>query len=157
VVELNAAHYPLLLLDLGGADRTPEDFRAAFAGFHDANRRARETRKHWVLVATTAKPPDAVERRLIAEQAKRFEAPDRKLCALTVIVIANPILRSIATAIGWMVNLGSVATAPTPSAAVDLAIEHLRKLGTECPRGTAARASQWFRRNEWAPAARRSS
>jgi hypothetical protein len=80
--------------------------------------------------------------------------PDRALCALTVIVISSPIIRSIATAIGWMVNLGSVATAPTTSAAVDLALEHLRKLGTECPKGTGTRASQWFRRNEGAPSPR---
>ncbi len=151
VIELHAAHFPLLLLDLGGAGRTREDFHAAFAGFHEANRRARETGKRWVLIAATEKAPDAVERRIIAEEAKRFPPPDRTLCAVTVLVIPNAVIRSIVTAVGWLVQLGSVAAAPTTSAAVDLAIEHLRKLGYDCPKDTAESASQWFRRNERVP------
>ena len=71
-IALEITHFPILLLDMGRAGRTPEDFRAMFDGFRQANRRAIAENTRWVLVATTQEVPTAVERKMIVDESNTF-------------------------------------------------------------------------------------
>jgi hypothetical protein len=134
---------------LGGSDRTPDEFRQAFAHFHDANRRARAEGKRWVLVAVTESPPNAIERKVIAEESNKFSPEDQKLCAASVLVIPNSIIRSVVTALGWMMQtMSPLVPAPTTAAAVDVAVERLRAIGIDCTAEEAGHAKRWFQQNE---------
>jgi hypothetical protein len=149
VVRLEVGHFPLVLLDLGGSERTPDEFREAFAQFHDVNRRARAEGKRWILVAVTESPPNAIERKIIAEESNKFSPDDQKLCAASVLVIPNGIIRSVVTALGWMIHtMSPLVPAPTTAAAVDVAVERLRTLGIDCSAEEAGHARRWFQQNE---------
>jgi hypothetical protein len=149
VVRLEIGHFPLVLLDLGGSERTPDEFREAFTQFHDANRRARAEGKRWVLVAVTESPPNAIERKIIAEESNKFSQDDQKLCAASVLVIPNSIIRSVVTALSWMIpTMSPLVPAPTTAAAVDVAVERLRALGIDCTAEEAGHARRWFHQNE---------
>jgi hypothetical protein len=149
VVRLEVKYFPLVLLDLGDSDRTPDEFRDAFGQFHEVNRRARADGRRWVLVAATESPPGAIERKVIAEESNKFTREDQKLCAASVLVIPNGIIRSLVTALGWMIpNMSPLAPAPTTDAAVDVAIERLRAIGIDCPKEEGYGAKRWFQRSE---------
>jgi hypothetical protein len=149
VVRLEVGHFPLVLLDLGGSERTPDEFREAFAHFHEANRRAKAEGKRWVLVAVTDGPPNAVERKIIAEESNKFSPADQKLCAASVLVIPNSIIRSVVTALSWMIaSMAPLVPAPTTAAAVDVAVERLRAIGVHCSAEEAGLAKRWFQQNE---------
>jgi hypothetical protein len=149
VVRLEVKHFPLVLLDLGDSDRAPDEFREAFAHFHEVNRRAKAEGKRWVLVAATDSPPSAIERKIIAEESNKFSREDQKLCAASVLVIPNGIIRSIVTALSWMIpNMAPLVPAPTTDAGVDVAVERLRAIGIEYPKGEAHSAKRWFERSE---------
>ena len=148
MIELEAGTFPLVLLDMGRAGRKPEEVRGMFFFFHDAKRRAIAEKVHWVLVAVTADVPHAVERKIIAEESNTFSASDLEYCAASVLVIPNGIVRAAMTALSWMnTKMAPLAAAPTTSAAVDIAVERLRAVGTFCPNLVAVRAKQWFQRN----------
>lgn len=152
MVELEAKHFPLVLLDLGGSERTPEELRSVFVGFQEVNRLARAERKRWVLVATTDSPPNAVERKIIAEESNKFSKEDHALTLTSVLVIPNGIIRSVVTAISWMLrSTAPIAAAPTISAAVDLAVDRLRSNGFALPQLQAEHAKRWFLRKESIP------
>jgi hypothetical protein len=149
VVRFEAKHFPLVLLDLGDSDRAPAEFREAFARFHDVNRRARAETRRWALVAVTDTPPSAVERKVIAEESNKFDRDDQKLCAASVLVIPNGIIRSLVTALSWMIpNLAPLVPAPTTGAAVDVAVERLRVIGVDCPKEDSYAAKRWFQRSD---------
>jgi hypothetical protein len=48
-------------------------------------------------------------------------------------------------------KMAPLASAPTTSAAVDLAVERLRDVGLDCAPGNVDQAKRWFLRNESAP------
>lgn len=149
MIQLEATHFPLVLLDLGGVGRAPEELRGTFAGFHEVNRRAKAEGKRWVLIAVTESPPNAVERKIIAEESNKFTAADHALTVVAVLVIPNGIIRSVMTALGWLMpKMAPVAAAPTTSAAVDVAVERLRAIGLDCSPEEVGRAKHWFLRNE---------
>jgi hypothetical protein len=149
VVRFETKHFPMVLLDLGDSDREPDEFRGAFAHFHEVNRRSRAEAKRWVLIAVTDSPPNAVERKIIAEESNKFSREDQKLCAASVLVIPNGIIRSLVTALGWMIpNMAPLAPAPTTAAAVDVAVERLRAIGIEYPKDEAHYAKRWFQKSE---------
>jgi hypothetical protein len=149
VVRLETAHFPLVLLDLGGSERAPDEFREAFAQFHEANRRARAEGRRWVLVAVTESPPNAIERKIIAEESNKFSPEDQRLCAASVLVIPNSIIRSVVTALSWMIpTMAPLVPAPTTAAAVDVAVERLRAIGIDCTAEEAGHARRWFQQKE---------
>jgi hypothetical protein len=149
VVRLEVGHFPLVLLDLGDSERTPDEFREAFAHFHEANRRAKAEGKRWVLVAVTDSPPNAIERKIIAEESNKFSPEDQRLCAASVLVIPNSIIRSVVTALSWMMqNMSPLVPAPTTAAAVDVAVERLRAIGIDCTVEEAGHAKRWFQQKE---------
>jgi hypothetical protein len=151
VVQLETEQFPLVLLDLGGSDRTPDEVRATFAGFHPIHRRARAEGKRWALVAVTRSPPNAVERKILAEEANKFPREDQALIAVMVLVIPDGIIRSVVTALTWMLRVATpLAAAPTPTAAVDVAIERLRAIGLDVPQTEIAQAKRWlYATNPW--------
>jgi hypothetical protein len=155
VVEFEAKYFPLVLLDLGGSDRNPEELRGAFARFHEVNARAKAEGTRWVLVAVTDTPPSAIERKVIAEESNKFSKEDHALTVAAVLVIPNGIIRAMVTAIGWMTRTAPMAAAPTTSDAVDLAVERLRGFGLDCAQQQADGAKGWFLRNVSAPKERR--
>ncbi len=156
MIALEAGHFPLVLLDMGGAGRKPEEVRGMFAVFHEAKRRAMAEKVRWTLVAVTEDVPNALERKIIAEESKKFSPSDIEYCAASVLVIPNGIVRAAMTALSWMnTRMAPLAAAPTTSAAVDIAVERLRVVGTFCPELEAIRAKQWFQRNESNPRVRR--
>ena len=152
MVELEAKHFPLVLLDLGGSGRTPDELRNVFAGFQEVNRRARAEARRWVLVAVTESPPNAVERKIIADESNKFSKEDHALTVAAVLVIPNGIIRSVVTAISWMLRaMAPLAAAPTTSTAVDMAVARLRSIGLDVPQQQADQAKRWFLRKESIP------
>jgi hypothetical protein len=152
VVEFETRHFPLVLLDLGGSDRKPDELRAVFGRFREVNERARAEGKRWVLIAATDSVPNAIERKVIAEETNKVSKEDHALTLVAVLVVPNAIIRSALTAIGWMTRTTAPMTAaPSPSAAVDVAVERLRAIGIECSQQRAERAKAWFLRKAPAP------
>jgi hypothetical protein len=152
VIALEAKHFPLVLLDLGGSERSPDELRDVFAGFREVNRRATAEGKRWVLVAVTDTPPSAIERKIISEESGKFSAADHALTLAAVLVIPNGVIRAVVTALTWMIpKMAPLASAATTSAAVDLAVERLRAIGIDCPTELTDPAKQWFLRNEAMP------
>jgi hypothetical protein len=152
MVELETKHFPLVLLDLGGEGRTPDDLRGVFAGFRDVNGRAAAERRRWALIAVTDTPPNAVERKVISDESNAFSPAEHALTVAAVLVIPNSIIRTMITALGWMIpKMAPLASAPTTSAAVDLAVDRLRAVGLDCTAGDVDQAKRWFLRNESAP------
>jgi hypothetical protein len=147
VVQLEDAHFPLVLLDLGRAERSPEEVRAIFDGFHTIRRRCIAERVRWILVATAEDMPTAVERKILVDESNKLTRAEHELCVACVAAIPNGFVRGIITLLGWMVpNVRPVAAAPTTDLAVDMAVDRLREVGIEVPLEQAARAADWFHR-----------
>jgi hypothetical protein len=120
-----------------------------FAGFHEVNRRARGEGKRWSLVGKTECPPNAIERKVIAEESNKISRQDLTLNVASVLVIPNGIVRAVVTGLSWMIpHMAPVAAAPTPSAAVDVAVERLRAVGLDVSQLEVVQAKRWFLRNE---------
>jgi hypothetical protein len=152
MVQLEAKHFPLVLLDLGGTGRTPDDLRGVFASFRAVNDRATTERRRWALIAVTDTPPNAIERKVISDESNKFSPAEHALTVAAVLVIPNGIIRSVITALSWMIpKMAPLASAPTTSAAVDLAVDRLRAIGLDCAPGNVDQAKRWFLRNESAP------
>jgi hypothetical protein len=147
VVELEVAHFPLVLLDMGRAERSPEEVRAIFDAFHTIRGRCLAERARWILVATTEDMPTAVERKILVDESNKLTRPEHELCVGCVAVIPNGFVRGIITLLGWMVpNVSPVTAAPTTDAAIDMAVDRLRDAGIAVPLEQAARAADWFHR-----------
>jgi hypothetical protein len=149
MILLEAKHFPLVLLDLGGPGRTPDDLRGVFAGFREVNGRASVERKRWALIAVTDTPPNAIERKIISDESNKFSPAEHALTVTAVLVIPNGIIRSVITALGWMIpKMAPLSSAATTGAAVDVAVERLRAIGLDCKREDVDQAKRWFLRNE---------
>jgi hypothetical protein len=146
MIAFSMAEYPLVLFDMGGGDRTPTQLRAAFAGFRNVNDRARGTNSRYVIIAITRLTPTAQERRIIAEEANRFSAADRALCACAVIVVQNSLVRGVMTALGWLMPSfrSIIELVPSTGRAVEVAASRLQALGTPIGAEQIARVTQWF-------------
>jgi hypothetical protein len=156
VIALEATHFPLVLLDLGGAERTPGELREVFARFRDVNGRATAEGTRWALVAVTDTPPNAIERKIISEESSKFSPAEHALTLAAVLVIPNGVIRAVVTALTWMIpKMAPLSSAATTSAAVDLAVERLRAIGIDCPAVLTERAKQWFLRSQSMPPLRR--
>jgi hypothetical protein len=147
MIAFNADEYPLVLLDMGGSDRTVDDVRRMIASFGMVNERARRSKTRYVVIGRTQQHPTAQERRAIAEEANRFSAEDRALCDAAVIVVPNSVLRGVMTALGWLMpSFGAIIElAPSTDRAVDQALARLRAMGLEADVEKGRRASRWFR------------
>jgi hypothetical protein len=146
MIAFSMDEYPLVLFDLGGADRTPSELRDAFARFRNVNQRARGTNARYVIIAITRLTPTAQERRIIAEEANRFSAADRALCACAVIVVQNSLIRGVMTALGWLMPSfrSIIELAPSTGRAVEIAAGRLQGLGTPLGADQLVRVKQWF-------------
>jgi hypothetical protein len=148
-VAVEAQYFPLVLLDMGGVGRAPDDFREMFEGFRAANRRAIAEKARWVLVATTSAMPTAIERKIIIDEANTFSREEHRLVETAVLVIPNGFVRGAITLFGWTIqHLCPLGAAATTDAAVAMAAERVRKLGIEYPEERAVQAAQWFRQHE---------
>jgi hypothetical protein len=146
MIAFSMDEYPLVLLDMGGADRTTGDIRRLFAGFQTVNNRARSTNSRYVIIGMTRLTPTAQERRVIAEEANRFSPADRALCACAVIVVQNGLVRGVMTALGWLMPSFRtiIELAPNSGRAVDIAANRLHALGTPISAQQVGRVKQWF-------------
>jgi hypothetical protein len=146
MIAFSMDEYPLVLFDMGGADRTATEIRDAFAGFRNVNNRARGTNSRYVIIAMTRLTPTAQERRVIAEEANRFSPADRALCACAVIIVQNGLVRGVMTALGWMMPSfrSIIELAPSTGRAVELAASRLQALGTPMSEEQIRRAQKWF-------------
>jgi hypothetical protein len=148
VIAFEAKHFPLVLLDLGSSERKPDELREVFVRFREVNQRATAEGKRWALVAVTDSPPNAIERKVISEESSKFSAAEHALTLAAVLVIPNGVIRAVVTALTWMIpKMAPLASAPTTSAAVDLAVERLRGIGVDCPAELTGPAKRWFLRN----------
>jgi hypothetical protein len=149
VVQLEVAHFPLVLLDMGGAERSPAEVRAIFDAFGTIRGRCVAERTHWILVATTEDMPNAVERKILVDESNKLTRAEHELCVGCVAVIPNGFVRGIITLLGWMVpNVSPVLAAPTTDAAVDIAVDRLRAVGIDVSLERTARAAEWFYRDK---------
>jgi hypothetical protein len=156
MIAFSMDEYPLVLLDMGGADRTTDDIRALFAGFHSVNHRARGTQSRYVIIGMTRLTPTAQERRVIAEEANRFSPSDRALCAGAIIVVQNSLVRGVMTALGWLMPSfrSIIELAPNTGRAVEIAAGRLRAMGTPLSDAQVARVNKWFGETSHAPSIR---
>jgi hypothetical protein len=116
-----------------------------FDCFRAADRRALAENARWVLAATL---PDGDRRKIIVDESNKFSKGEHQLCAPAVRVVPQGFVRGMITVFNWMVaNLVPFAVAPTTDAAVDVAVDRLRKLGVQYPLELAQQASKWFHRN----------
>jgi hypothetical protein len=147
VVQLEVAHFPLVLLDMGRAERAQEEVRAIFDDFRAVRRRCVDECTRWVLVATTEAMPNAVERKILADESNKLTRAEHELCVACVAAVPNGFVRGIITMLGWMVpNVSPLAAAPTTDAAVAMAVDRLRDAGIDVPVSHATQAAEWFRR-----------
>jgi hypothetical protein len=115
----------------------------------EVNRRASAERKRWALIAATDTPPNAIERKVISDESNKFSPAEHALTVAAVLVIPNGIIRSVITALSWMIpKMAPLASAATTGAAVDFAVERLRAVGLDCKREDVDQAKRWFLRNE---------
>jgi hypothetical protein len=155
VIAVDAGSFPLVLLDMGHAGRTSEDFDHMFDAFRAANQIARKEAKRYVLVAVTRDVPNASERKMLTDRANEFTADDHKLVGGVVLIIQNSVVRGVVTVLGWMMpRMMRPEAVSTTEEGVDVGVQCLRKLGMDYPRERADRAKEWFRRNEAKPRAR---
>ncbi len=140
-----------MLLDLGGADRKPDELRGVFASFREVNRRAADEGARWALIAATDAPPNAGERKVISDESNTFTPEEHALTVAAVLVIPNGMIRAAITALGWMIpKMAPLVPAPTTSAAVDIAVERLRAIGLRCASDDVEQSKRWFLRHEFA-------
>jgi hypothetical protein len=145
VVRLELAHFPLVLLDLGGAERTQEEVRAIFDAFRAIRRRCVDESTRWVLVATSQAMPNAVERKILVDESNKLTPAEHELCVACVAAVPNGFVRGIFTLLGWMVpNVSPLAAAPTTDAAVGMAVDRLRDAGIEVSVSHSMQATEWF-------------
>jgi len=136
----------LVLLDMGRPERTMDDVRGMFDGFLAARQRAKAESVRWILVATSAEVPTALERRVLVEEGNKLSPEEHALCAACVLVIPNGFIRGVIAALFWMIpHVSPLVAAPTTDAAVETAVDRLRSIGIACPADRAARAAGWFR------------
>jgi hypothetical protein len=147
MIAFSMDEYPLVLLDMGGSDRSVDDVRRLIAGFGTVNARARQTKTRYVVVGRTQQHPTAQERRAIAEEANRFSAEDRALCETAVIVVPNSVIRGVMTALGWLMpSFGAIIElSPSTDRAVEQALARMRAMGQEADVEKGRRAVRWFR------------
>jgi hypothetical protein len=153
VIATEADYYPLVLLDMGDTGRSEDDFDRMFEAFGRVNQRAAAKGTRHVLVAVTRNLLTASERRMVAERANRFPRTDFDLWLGVVLVIQNPAVRGVVTALSWMIpGIPPMTTAATTELAVPLAVAHLQKNGIAYPDAYAERVREWFRRKRELPA-----
>jgi hypothetical protein len=146
-VHLEVAHFPLVLLDMGGEERTLDEVRGIFDGFRAIRRRCVDESTRWVLVATSEAMPNAVERKILVDESNKLTPAEHHLCVACVAAVPNGFVRGIITLLGWMVpNVSPLAAAPTTEAAVGIAIDRLREAGVEVSVSHAMQAAEWFHR-----------
>jgi hypothetical protein len=148
VVQLEVAYFPLVLLDLGRAERTLDEVRAIFDGFRTIRRRCVDESTRWVLVATSEAMPNAVELKILVDESNKLTPAEHDLCVACVAAVPNGFVRGIITLLGWMVpNVSPLAAAPTTDAAVEMAVDRLRDAGIDVPGSHASQAAEWF--HQW--------
>lgn len=151
MIAVESKHFPLVLLEMG-VERTPDEIRAMFVDFREVNRKAAAAMSRWVLVAATDGVPNALERKIIADESNKFSKSDHAACGASVLVISNGLVRQVVTFLQWLIPaLSPLATAPTTDAAIDVAVERLRSMGIDLPGDLAEGARQWFRRGSRMP------
>jgi hypothetical protein len=146
MIAFSAEDYPLVLLNMGGADRTEDDLRRMFASFHGVNAHARTSKTRYVVVAMTRQSPNAQERRIIADEANRFSAQDRALCSTAILIVQSSLVRGVVTALGWLMpSFGSIIeVAPDAGRAIELASVRLKAQGALLEGERARRVARWF-------------
>lgn len=146
-IAVTPIYFPIVLLDMGGPDRTEADFLVMFEALHQANLRAMREKMRYALIAMTAKNPNAAERKLIAELSNKVSAEERSNTLVSVCIVSNPFIRGTLTALSWLIPelLPTVVPAATIEAAVELAVLHLNKHGIPHNRGNADLATRWLR------------
>jgi hypothetical protein len=152
VIAVDVGHFPLVLLDMGHAGRSRDDFDQMFDAFRAANDMARKTGKPYVLVAVTRDVPNPGERKMIVERANTFTHDDHKLVGGVVLIIQNGIIRGAVTVLGWMIpRMGRFEAVSSTDEGVEAGVRLVRKLGLDYGAERVERAKQWFRRNEGGP------
>jgi hypothetical protein len=136
---------PFVLLDLGAADRTDADFHAMFASLRESHVRARRDKTRHILVGVAPTTPNARERKIIAAGSNQVPPADRALFVSSVLVVQNPIIRGVITAIGWLVpGLPPFECVESPAHAVPAAAAILRNHRIPFREEDMRRASVWF-------------
>jgi hypothetical protein len=147
MIDVSLEYYPFVLLDLGGTDRDEAAFRRMFDVLHEANVRGTRDRTKHVLVVVAQAAPSARERQLIAAYSNKVPIEERACFLGCVAVLANPLLRGVATAIGWLVpGLPPMKYVETTAEAIPAALELLRKHGQAYREADAQLAARWFTR-----------
>jgi hypothetical protein len=145
-ITVSLLYFPIVLLDLGGGDRTEADFRAMFEALHQANLRAEREKTRYALVAITSKNTNAAERKLIAAYANKVSRAERRNTLVSVCVISNSFIHGSLTALGWLIPelLPTIVPAASSDAAVEIAESYLSKHGVPHDRGDADLAARWL-------------
>jgi hypothetical protein len=76
--------------------------------------------------ASTAQAPDAVNRKIITEMMKEADKPYLNVHFGTVLILVNPLMRGVLTAVAWMA--GGDSTPLYSAASMEGAFEQCRKL-----------------------------
>jgi hypothetical protein len=84
------------------ADETTYDELVAFCDAREKWARDVYTPVAWVVDLTNLRKADARHRQLFAEHLKRFERYDRRCNAGSALVVPNPWLRGVVTAVFWL-------------------------------------------------------
>ncbi len=136
---------PFVLLDLGDTDRTEADFHAMFASLRESHARARKNMTRHVFVGVARAVPSARERKLIASLSNQVPVADRALFVSSVLVVQNPIIRGVITALGWLVpGLPPFECVESTGQAVPAAAAILRKHRISFREEDMQRAAAWF-------------
>jgi hypothetical protein len=136
---------PFVLLDMGAGDRTDADFHAMFAALRESHARARKNMTRHVLIGVAPLAPNARERKIIAAESNKVPVADRALFVSSVLVVQNPIIRGVITALGWLVpGLPPFECVESTGHAVPAAAAVLRKHRIPFGEDDVRRASIWL-------------
>jgi hypothetical protein len=136
---------PFVLLDLGGTDRNDADFHAMFASLRESHARARKANTRHVLVGVAPVTPNARERKIIATESNKVSVADRALFVSSVLVVQNPVIRGVITALGWLVpGLPPFECVESTAHAVPAAAAVLRKHRIPFREEDVPRAAAWL-------------
>lgn len=136
-VVLDDAHWPFMIATWFG--RPTETLVEKYFAAHDRHiQRARNAREKIIVITDTfaTERPNPVARKRIVELTEAQGELARAVTLRSYIVIENPVIRGVVTALAWVYprmaeseNVGSLAQA------LEKGLEELRKVGVPAPAG----------------------
>lgn len=137
MIAMDDTYFPVIVATWVGAP-TEKSVRAYFQWLHEMLARAKRDSTLFINItdASLAKTPAPDVRRLIAELTTTLEnAGADKNAVSAYVVVDNPLIRGVLTALGWLHGSMNVTHVATCKEALDLGLRQLGRARKPAPHG----------------------